>query len=65
MCREGKEEMAKKAIMMRGVLWNMAVLFATGFDGFSFFVFKFTFERAWLANLSRNDRRFFEHSLLP
>jgi hypothetical protein len=30
-CRERSEEMAKKAIMMRAVLWNMAVLMVAGF----------------------------------
>jgi hypothetical protein len=30
-CRERSEEMAKKAIMMRAVLWNMAVLTVSGF----------------------------------
>jgi hypothetical protein len=30
-CRERREEMAKKAIMMRAVLWNMAVLMVAGF----------------------------------
>jgi hypothetical protein len=30
-CRERSEEMAKKAIMMRAVLWNMAVLMVSGF----------------------------------
>ena len=30
-CRERREEMAKKAIMMRAVLWNMAVLMVSGF----------------------------------
>jgi hypothetical protein len=30
-CRERNEEMAKKAIMMRAVLWNMAVLMVSGF----------------------------------
>jgi hypothetical protein len=28
---ERSEEMAKKAIMMRAVLWNMAVLMVSGF----------------------------------
>jgi hypothetical protein len=30
-CRERSGEMAKKAIMMRAVLWNMAVLMVSGF----------------------------------
>jgi hypothetical protein len=30
-CRERSEEMAKKAIMMRAVLWNMAVLMVSSF----------------------------------
>ena len=38
-CRERKEEMAKKAIMMMAILWNMAVLMVLGFAGYSFFVF--------------------------
>lgn len=62
-CGERKEEMAKKMIMMRVILWNIAVLLATGFGGFRFFVvFNFAFEMAWLANYFRNDKRFFEHS---
>jgi len=52
-CSEREEAMAEKAIMkkaivMMGILWNMAVLLATGFVGFIFFV--------WL--FPSNDRRF-------
>jgi len=32
----GRGRMGKKAIMMKVILWNMAVLLATGFDGFRF-----------------------------
>jgi hypothetical protein len=35
-CSEREEAMAKKAIIMMGILWNMAVLLATGFVGFIF-----------------------------
>jgi hypothetical protein len=42
-CRERDEEMAKKAIMMMAILWNIAVLLVTGFDGFGFFCFQFCF----------------------
>jgi hypothetical protein len=49
--------------MLIAILWNMAVLSASGFTGFRFFVvFKFALERAWLANFYHNDRKFFEHS---
>ena len=66
-CSEREEAMAEKAIMkkaivMMGILWNMAVLLATGFVGFIFLFFKFAFEMVWLANPSYSDRRFFEHS---
>jgi len=66
-CSEREEAMAEKAIMkkaivMMGILWNMAVLLATGFVGFIFLFFKFAFEMVWLANPSYSDRRFFEHT---
>jgi len=59
---EKREGMAKKTIMMRRILWNMAVLLATGFYGFSFCCFQVCHERTWLANSFRNGRRFFEYS---
>jgi hypothetical protein len=65
-CSEREEAMAKKAIIMMGILWNMAVLLATGFVGFIFLFFKFAFEMVWLANPFYSDRRFFRtHSSLP
>jgi hypothetical protein len=56
--------MAKKAIIMVGILWDMAVLLAIGFVGFIFLFFKFAFEMVWLANPFYSDRRFFEHTRL-
>jgi len=51
--------------MLIAILWNMAVLSASGFIGFRFFVvFKFALERAWLANSYHDDGRFFELSSL-
>jgi hypothetical protein len=61
-CSEREKAMAKKAIIMMGILWNMAVLLATGFVGFIFLFFKFAFEMVWLANPFYSDRRFFEHT---
>ena len=37
-CRERTEEMAKKAIMMKAILWNMAVLMVSGFLLFRWWV---------------------------
>jgi len=48
-CSEREEAMAEKAIMkkaivMMGILWNMAVLLATGFVGFIFFCLALSFQ---------------------
>jgi hypothetical protein len=42
-CSEREEAMAKKAIIMIGILWDMAVLLATGFVGFIFLFLQICF----------------------
>ncbi len=51
-CGERYEEMAKKAIMMRLILWNMAVLLAMGFTGFRFFCYSQVLLLKWLGWLT-------------
>jgi hypothetical protein len=62
-CNE-REEIAKKAVMMKATMRNMAVLSATGFTGFRFLLFpSFAFEVVWSVNFFRNDEKFLNDSV--